>query len=183
MPLVTWKFDDGGARRATAQLRRDVNREARRIAKEVAEKRAVPAARRYAPSLYRGRVRAGATNRAARVYIGGSVMQKRTAGWLEFGGAISAKATQARRVAWTSSRGKTVYTFDRSVTPYLVFAVDGRVVRVKTVRRRFVPTGRYVGRAMRSHTLKSACTVEVRDQVNQMLRARLHPVGVRVSAG
>ena len=160
MPLVTWKFDDGGARQATAQLRRDVNREARRIAKEVAEKRAVPAARRYAPSLYRGRVRAGATNRAARVYIGGSVMQKRTAGWLEFGGAITAKTA-----------------------PYLMFAVDGRVVRVKTVRRRFVPTGRYVGRAMRSHTLKSACTVEVRDQVNQMLRARLTPAGVRVSAG
>lgn len=160
MPIVQWRFDDGGARRACQQLRRDVNREARRIAKHVAEERCVPVARRYAPTLYSGRVRAGATNRAAKVYIGGGVTQKRIAGWIEFGG--------------------TIRTLNE---PHLVFMVGGRWVRVKASNRKRVPTGRYVGRAMRSHTMIRAATTEIRDEVNAMLRRRLTPHGVRVTAG
>lgn len=158
MPLVRFSFSDGGTRAASKQLRADINREARRIAKDIAQSRCVPAARRYAPSLYRNRIRAGATNRGGKVYIGGSVTQKRTAGWLEFGGSIRPLAG-----------------------PYLVFQIDGRWVRVPVVRRTRVPTGRYVGRAMRSRTLMVAATRETRERVGEMLRRRLAASGGRVT--
>ena len=145
---IRYRYLDYGARDATKELRKRIGKEARAASKAVAERKLVPPARRRAPSLYAGRVVAHATARGAGV----KVNARRTsdlngiAGWLEFGGTIRAKSDQL-----------------------LTFKVGGRWVRVRVVRRTFVKTGRYVGKAMRDPAVVRGATEEVKVELSKVL--------------
>lgn len=154
---ITYRYSDRGARAATANLRREIGKDARAAGRDVARKQCVPPARTAAPSVYRDAVKPHATTRGVGVRIGGSREIKSIAGWLEFGGAIRAKG-----------RG------------FLTFQVDGRWVRVRTVHRARSRDGHYIGRVMTSPALVGDVHRTMQRELTRVLDKHLTRSGASV---
>lgn len=133
---ITYGFDDRGARRATAELRRQIGKDARAAGREVAKDRCLPAARAKAPSVYAHLIRPHATTKGVGVKLAGArggATAREIAGYLEFGGTLRAKHR-----------------------PYLTFRVGGRWVRVQHVSIPRSKQGHYIGVAMANPALVAA---------------------------
>lgn len=157
---INYTFDDQGARRATAELRRQIGKEARAAGRDIAKERCVPAARAKAPSVYAHLIRPHATTKGVGVKLTGGrggASSREIAGYLEFGGTIHAKRA-----------------------PFLTFQVGGRWVRVKTVTRPRSKQGHYIGEAMANPALVASVHQAMEREITRILDRHLSRTGAVV---
>lgn len=168
---------DKELRRSLNHLQRDMNAAAKAALLAAAEKHAVPAAKRAAPSLYARNIVAFATTRGCGVTVkgaGGGMSAKalrRTAGYLEHGGTIRAKHQGLDALR----RGE---SWDKGDTGYLVFKVNGQWVRVRSVSRPIRKRGRYILPALMSDRIRR----RVMRQLNRELTPKIDRI-VRQGGG
>lgn len=146
---------DKELRRSLQHLQRDINQAAKAALLAAAEKHAVPAARRAAPSVYSRQIVAFATTRGCGVTVKGARSLRRTAGYLEHGGHIRAKGDGL-----------------------LTFQVRGQWVRVQMVSRPIRKRGRYILPALVSDRIRR----RVMRQLNRELTPKIDRI-VRQGGG
>lgn len=172
------KYDDAGTKAKLERLVMMMEREAQAVMVDVADRIALPVAKRAARSPYRGMLKSVPSTRGATIRVVGPKLVTRIAGWLEFGGAIRGKKIRVGFARYTDletrkvKRGKAIYDLNRGL---MTFQVDGRWVSKRIVTRPIDKRGRYVGRALEDPALIRRVERDIKTGMDQVLDRYLSP--------